>query len=211
MVKMKRPSCSQHGLFEATCCLMCPYWSPFKNRTKINLVWSGFWGLIDTVDMLYYCYFETQPTFYLQEICLPRSQNNWIKPVEAALHKSWRVFEFFILTAVMGAFFFVKAWIIFELLNSHCGWEINFWAVSLLGVVLSPRAYFWNFYSISGTLSSKTLFVQYVKKKKKRLTLTETWEGSYSLLKNKLHDLRHLQTSVQRFILSEESGQSGSS
>lgn len=113
-------------------------------------------------------------------MCLPCTKNNWITPVEAPLHKSWRIFKFFILTAVMVAFL-VKAWIIFKPLNSHSGWEINFWVVSLLGVVLPPQTYFRNFYSNSGTLSSKTLFVQYVKKADTHRNLGRIILGFYTI------------------------------
>lgn len=88
----------------------------FQNRTKNHLFWSGFWGQ------------RAWLTFKTRGIILRHSllyiykkfvfQNNWIKPVEAALHKSWRIFKFFILTAVVGAFFFFF-WSKLELFSSR--------------------------------------------------------------------------------------------
>lgn len=163
MVKMRRPSCSQHGLFEATCCLMCSCWSPFQTEQRIiyfDLVFGDSEPDRHSRQVILLLFWDIAYFFLFTRNIF---KNNCIKSVEAALHKSWGIFKFFIPTAVTGAFFFfsVKAWIIFKPLNS--GWEIYFWAAPLLGVHLPPQAYFGIFYSISGPLSSKTLFVQYEK------------------------------------------------
>lgn len=42
MVKMRRPSCSQYGLFETTCCPMCSCCSPFKTEQRIVYFDLGF-------------------------------------------------------------------------------------------------------------------------------------------------------------------------
>lgn len=103
MVKMRRPSCSQYWLFEATCCLMCSCWSPFNTEQRIIYFDLGFgdsgpyWhsreGFIVTIIMRH--------TFNLEEIIL-RINGLGLKKQPS---KSETI-EFFILTAAVHFFFF---------------------------------------------------------------------------------------------------------
>lgn len=198
MVKMRRPSCSQHGLFEATCCLMCSCWSPFQTEQRIiyfDLVFGDSEPDRHSRQVILLLFWDIAYFFLFTRNIF---KNNCIKSVEAALHKSWGIFKFFIPTAVTGAFFFLFG----QSLNYFQAvklWMRNlFLSGSTAGSSFASSSLFWDFLQ-----HLRATFIQNL--------VCAVWKNGWHsrkrgkdrtlFLKNKLHNLRHLQTSVPRFVL----------
>lgn len=112
----------------------------------------------------------------LRNFVCRRFQNNWIEPREGAapLHESWRIFKFFILTAVMGAAFFGQSLNYFQAVKLWMRMRNLFLSgVSAGSCFRLPPAYFWSVLQHLGDTFIQNLVCAVCKKKKKRLTLTE--------------------------------------
>lgn len=103
MVKMKRPSCSQRELFEATCCLMCSCWSFFfsflKNRTKNIYFDLGFedsesdWRFRHVLLL----FLRHSLVFFLiwRKFIFHTPRITELDQTKVTLHKFWRIFALY--------------------------------------------------------------------------------------------------------------------
>lgn len=152
---MKRPSCSQRELFEATCCLMCSCWSFFlsffkNNRTKKIYFDLGFedsgsdWRFRHALLL----FLRHSLVFFSSEGNLSHTQNHRIRPDKSytpQVLENIRTLQYILIADSL------PPPSIPERRSPHSRWQTHFWG-SLRGVVLPLQAYFAAFYSISGTL-----------------------------------------------------------
>lgn len=110
----------------------------FQNRTKQHLFWSGFWGQWVWLTLSAIYYFEEEPRgnlFCHAPGAMGLTPQSSVSDGKCLKSSNWQLWVLF-------------SWIILQQWDPHCGLEINFGALSLLGVILPSQAHFWSFFSL---------------------------------------------------------------